>query len=229
MSKDKEKLKFILFITVFVLIVAVGACSLPYFKTLATEQGREAAVLQIRSLGFKGILAFLGVQIMQVVIFIIPGEFVEIISGMIYGTWAGYALCAVGVFIGTVLIYGLVKWLGYDFITRLIPEERFKKLAFLKKSNNMDYLVFLLFLIPGTPKDVLTYFVPFTKMKLSKFLGLSTLARIPSVLSSTFAGSSLGEGNYTVSAVIFAVITIIGLIGIYINRKFMEKHNQNPL
>lgn len=84
-------------------------------------------------------------------------------------------------------------------------------------------MIFLLFLVPGTPKDTLTYLVPLTPILPWKFFVLSALARIPSVISSTFLGSSLGSGNWVLTVAIFLLTAVIGLLGIYFNDRFMKK------
>lgn len=69
------------------------------------------------------------------------------------------------------------------------------KLLFLKKEKNLELIIFIIFFIPGTPKDLLTYIAPFTRIKLKTFLLLTTFARIPSVITSTIGGNALSNQN----------------------------------
>lgn len=223
--KKINLIKFSILILIIIGIILIGISLIPYINNFATKEGRDSLVALIRGQGILGVLAFIALQILQVVIFIIPGEFIEVIGGILYGTWWGYAICMIGVILGSTVIYYLVKWLGYEFITEFVPEKEFQKLNFLKKEKNITLLVFILFFIPGTPKDALTYFIPFTNLPLKKFLIISTLARIPSVISSTFVGSSLQSQNITVAIVAYACIGIAALIGIVVNKKFMKKYN----
>ncbi len=83
-----------------------------------------------------------------------------------------------------------------------------------------------MFFIPGTPKDALTYFVPFTRLSLVRFLLLSSLARIPSILSSTLVGSNLAQGNFVLSIFIYALVGVMGLVGMWYNNKLLDRKNE---
>lgn len=217
--------KFAVLIAAITLIIIGGVLILPYFKDMLSEQGRDALTASIRAEGLSGLLMFIALQILQVVLFIIPGEVIEVVGGMLYGTWWGYFACAAGSLAGSAIIYRLVMWLGYDFVNEL-AQNKLGKLKFLQKTHNVELIVFILFLIPGTPKDALTYFIPFTKLSLARFLIVSTIARIPSVVSSTFAGASLQNGDVAVSVLTFILIAVFALAGILINHRYIKKQNE---
>lgn len=88
-------------------------------------------------------------------------------------------------------------------------------------------LCFLIFFIPGTPKDALTYFIPLTDMKLSTFLFITTIARIPSIITSTIGGHAIGVENYIFSILVFVITGIISLVGLYIYKKISQKKVMN--
>ncbi len=222
---DAKTIKFAMLVAVFLLAAVLGALLVPHLGKLFSEQGRQVLVEKVRAQGFWGVLLFTGVQILQVVLFIIPGEVVEVVAGMLYGTFGGFAVCVVGSSAGSAIIYFLVRRLGYAYVNELL-DGRFRKLAFLRKKENVQLAVFILFLIPGTPKDALTYFVPFTGLSLPRFLVVSAVARIPSVISSTFAGASFESGNITLSAVVFALIAVFGVAGILIDRRYIRRQNE---
>ena len=87
-------------------------------------------------------------------------------------------------------------------------------------------LVFLLFWIPGVPKDALTYFVGLTEMKLPAFLAISTVARIPSALMSTSGGAALGSGQYKMAVWIFVGSVVLGLAGAVYYRRLVKKEQR---
>lgn len=217
--------KFSALIIIIGLIVGIGIMALPYAQQLLSEEGRTLVVESLRDKGIWGMMLFVFIQIIQVVIFIIPGEAVEVLAGMLYGTWWGYVVCQIGLTIGSIIIFYLVKGLGYDFIKQFINESKFEKLQFLRNNKKIEKLVFILFFIPGTPKDILTYFIPFTELSLSKFLIISFIARVPAVISSTFAGAALQQGEVGTSLITFIVVGIVSVIGIWVNRKFMSQHS----
>ena len=98
-----------------------------------------------------------------------------------------------------------------------------KQVHFLHNPQKRNTLCFLIFLIPGTPKDLLTYLIPLTEMKRSTFLFITTIARIPSIITSTIGGHALGIEDYMFSIIVFAVTGIISLIGLLIYNKINKK------
>ena len=98
------------------------------------------------------------------------------------------------------------------FGAKRIDKKAFTKYRFLRDEAHIRFSVFLVFFIPGTPKDLLTYLGPFLPIPAWQFLIISTLARIPSVLTSTFAASQLAEGSWQVSVAVFAVTGLVALL-----------------
>ena len=178
----------------------------------------------IRSFGSLGPLVLLGLQFLQVFIALIPGELLETAAGYAFGPWVGTLICYAGVGLASALIFLLTRRYGVRLVEVFASRERINQLRFLNTERKRNNLIFLLYFIPGTPKDLLTYFVGLTDIKLSTFLVLSMVARIPSVLSSTFGGHLLGEAQYTGAAVLYGVtglVSAIGLVGynLYLRRK----------
>ncbi len=168
----------------------------------------------------RGRLAFIGMTILQVVVAIIPGEPMEIGAGYAFGAWEGMFLCLIGIALGSSIIYAFTRLLGVRMVEAFISREKLNSLSFIKNHRKLDLIIFIAFLIPGTPKDVLTYFIGLTPMKLHVFLGLSLVARIPSVISSTLGGDALGSQNYTLAIVVFAVTAVLSLLAIVIYKRY---------
>ncbi len=209
-------------LVVFVFFV-LCAILIPLVLSLREPEAREAFRVFIDSLGVVGVALMLALQTLQIIVAIIPGEPIEVLFGIMYGTFGGLTLSLFGITLGQSTVYFLVKRYGLAFASKFVDIKKFERLKFLSTDSRRDTLVFLLFFIPGTPKDILTYFTPFTGMKFSHFIILSTLARIPSVVTSTWAGASLSEGMIAKSAVIFAVTGIIGLVGILVNDRITKR------
>ena len=224
MKKKVSKLKALTFIVVILVCVALTLALIPVF---ASYNDSEKLVSYIEGFGIWGAFVLVGIQIFQIILALIPGELVEFVSGVIYGTLWGTVICLVGVALGELLVYMLVKWLGMRFLNKIISPREFKKLTFLNDEKKLEYVVFLLFFIPGTPKDVLTYFMPLTKIDVRRFLAISTIARIPSVLSSAYAGATFAEGDLMQTVIIYAVIGAISILGIFIHNRFIKKGEKN--
>lgn len=167
----------------------------------------------------KGILAqisFIGMVFFQVIIAIIPGEPLEIAAGYAFGAIEGTMLSLIGIALGSAAVFMLVKTLGVKLVEVFFPIEKIQSMKFLKDSKKRNTLAFILMLIPGTPKDLLSYFVGLTEMKLSEWLIITTIARIPSVATSTIGGDALGEENYITAVVVFGITAVVSILGILI-------------
>lgn len=176
--------------------------------------------------GIWGRLALVGIQILQVVVAVLPGEVVEIAAGYTFGAWEGMILCLLGTIVGSAIIYAFTRRFGVKMVEAFISREKLDSLKFIHNSRKLNILIFVLFFIPGTPKDLITYFIGLTPMKLSTFLALSTIARIPSVVSSTLGGNAMDLRNYGVALVVFAITLVISGIGLLIYTKIVKAHQR---
>ena len=176
--------------------------------------------------GLLGRPALVGIQVLQVVVAILPGEVVEIAAGYTFGAWEGLFLCLAGALIGSALIYCFTRRFGVKMVEAFISREKLDSLQFIHNSQKLHILVFILFFIPGTPKDILTYFIGLTPMKLSTFLLLSTLARITSVLISTLGGDAIGIQNYHFAVLVFAVTILLSGAGLLVYTKIIRAHRR---
>ena len=170
-----------------------------------------------------GRLIFIGMVILQVIVAVIPGEPMEIGAGYAFGAVEGTILCLVGTAIGSSLVFLFTKKLGIRMVEAFISREKLQSLKFLQNAERLNLVILLAFLIPGTPKDVLTYFAGLTPIRLRTFLLLTSLARIPSVVSSTLGGNALGTENYGMAVVVFLVTAVISAVGALIYKQHTQK------
>lgn len=177
--------------------------------------------------GFESYIIFIGIQILQVIFAFIPGEAVEFAAGYVFGAFWGTVLCLIGVAIATALVFGLTRLLGRKFTEIMLDKKDLKKLKFLNDEKNLEWIFAILYFIIGTPKDVITYFAGITKIKFGVFMVISTLCRIPSVLTSAIAGQALGEENYILSIIIFVVSAVVALAGYFIYYKISKRKEKN--
>lgn len=160
-----------------------------------------------------GSLIFMAICAIQVIIALIPGEAVEIAAGVIFGAWGGALLCLVGVTLGSVVVILLVRKFGRGFVESLYPREKIDALPILNNPKRRNLLIAILFLIPGTPKDLITYVIGLTEVSIPMYILLTTVARIPSIAMSTIGGDAFGEGNFVKAIVVFAATAVISGIG----------------
>jgi len=217
----KKTFRLIAFIIFIVGMVAISLVAIPFVRSIKEPEAFQEFVDGFEAPGF---VIMLLVQVFQIVVALIPGEFVEFFAGTLFGCFGGLALCLVGIAVGQAIVFGAVKFFGRDFVESFAGSRAFEKLKFLKDEKKLRIIVFLLFFIPGTPKDVLCYVVPFTSMRLREFIPLTLVARIPSVITSTYAGSAFAEQNYTVLVVAYAGIFLAWAVGYFGYRYFESRH-----
>ncbi len=167
----------------------------------------------IHSFGGFSIIVMMFMQVAQIVVAFIPGELIEFVAGTLYGTFGGLFFCLLGIGIGQAIIFICVRLIGSDFANHGAGARMISKFSFLQSEKKLKTIAFILYLIPGTPKDLLTYIFPLTKIKFSDFIIITLFARIPSVLSSTLGGEAFADKNFIRLFVIYALIAIITLIG----------------
>ena len=174
----------------------------------------------------KGILAqisFVAMVFFQVVVAIIPGEPLEICAGYTFGALEGTFLSMLGIGLGSAVIFLLVRSLGVKLVEIFFSVEKIRSMRFLRESKKRNMLTFILMFIPGTPKDLISYFVGLTDMKLYEWLIISTIARIPSIVTSTIGGSALAEKNYKFALIVFVIAAVISIVGIVIYNLIQSK------
>lgn len=179
----------------------------------------------VEDFGFLGQIIFILMIVLQVVIAIIPGEPFEIAAGYAFGSIEGTLLCLIGVVIGSIIIFLLVRKFGIMLVEIFFSKEKINSLKFLKNNPKMNMLFFILMLIPGTPKDLFSYFAGLTDIKLSTWITITAIARIPSIITSSVGGSMLGEQKFTLAIIAFGITILLSITGLIIYNKIQAKNN----
>jgi len=194
-----------------------------WLRSFSQDSFRE----YIRSFGPAGWLVLLGLQFLQVFIALIPGELLETAAGYAFGPLIGTVICYLGVGLASTLVFLLTRRFGVKLVELFVDRDKILQLRFLNTEKKRDRLIFILFLIPGTPKDLLTYFVGLTDIKLSSFLVISLIARFPSVISSTVGGHLLGQENYMGALILYGITAALSGIGLLIYNAIMKRKKTN--
>ena len=223
------KAKKVLGVSALVVFVAFSAAAMwfigrPMIQYLSRPDAFRAWVDQH---GLLGRLAFIGMMALQVVVALIPGEVMEIGAGYAFGFWEGTLLCLLGAMLGSAIVFGFVRRFGVALVEVFFPIEKIRSLRFLRDSRRLNLLVFIIFFIPGTPKDLLAYAVGLTPMKFGMWMFITGVARIPSVITSTIGGSALGEQNYWFAGMVFAATLLLSGAGLLVYRHISKKHVEN--
>jgi uncharacterized membrane protein YdjX (TVP38/TMEM64 family) len=204
------------------LVVLITVLLWPYVDRFNDPDFRREVSERVAALGPGGWLLLFAVQLFQILIAFIPGEPVELIAGVLYGVPGGFFLCLAGCVAGSAIVFTLARRVGARFTVSLFSAEKSDRYAFLRDSRNTRLIIFLLFLIPGTPKDMLSYLAGLSRLKMGEFLMLANFARIPSIISSAIIGATLWEGAWKISLLVFAATALIGIAGIFYQKRIVE-------
>lgn len=217
--------KWLTVVSVVVVLVLVALAAAFIWNWLASFS-QEGFQEYIQSFGPMGWLVLLALQFLQVFIALIPGELLETAAGYAFGPVIGTVICYVGVATASAVIFLLTRRFGVKLVSIFADPEKINQLRFLNTERKRNNLIFLLFFIPGTPKDLLTYFVGLTDISLGTFLTISLIARIPSVLSSTFGGYLLGEQNYWGAIWLYGITGIVSLLGLLLYNNIIRRREK---
>ena len=171
-------------------------------------------------------VVFVAVRTVQTVVKIVPAEPLGIGSGLLFGAVGGMLLCLLGNILGSLIILLLTRKLGTRVLELFHLENKLRSMRFLQDKEKRSALLFLFYLIPGTPKDGITYFVGLTDIRLTEYMIMTSIARIPSILSSTICGAFLGRRNIPLAAGVFAATAVLSILGGFAYKKIAQRYAQ---
>lgn len=170
----------------------------------------------------QSILVYLGLQIIQIIVCILPGAALQFSGGYLFHFWLGFLLTMVGAIIGTVVTYYLARILGHDAMHMIFGEEKINNTLNKINSKKGVAVVFLIYLIPGVPKDLCTYAAGLSEMKLKPFLILSMTGRTPAMIGSLIIGQQVQLGGYTSAAIIAGLAVVFCVLGLIFRKKLTD-------
>lgn len=180
----------------------------------------------VNSYGIWSRIVFLGMVVLQVLVAMIPGEAIELAAGYAFGILEGTLLSMIGIVLGSWIIFLLVRRFGMKMVEAFFPENRIAEISFLKNSRKAKVLAFLLMVIPGTPKDFLSYFAGLTPLTLKQWLLIVLIARTTSVLTSTVTGAAAGGKRYALALAMLIVTGVVSTMGVLYYRRICKEENE---
>lgn len=212
-SAPRRRARLIAFAALVVVAVALAAACVNWLPAVYAWLSDPAAVRAfVAEHAVLARLAIVGVNVLQIVLAFLPGEPVELASGYALGFFEGTAACLAASAIGTSIIYLAVRRWGHRVVDLFFDQGYFERFDWLHRTRRLELIMLAVFLIPGTPKDFLTYFAGLTDMRFGTVLAIATFGRIPSIVTSTIAASSFASGDYglLVGALAIAALLIAG-------------------
>jgi len=218
-DRIRNRIKFISIVLKFSLLMVILVCVPLYiwfFQQDLIHQFSDIDDVKAYFEQYKtaSVLIYIGLQMIQIIISLIPGQALQFVAGLLYGFWAGFLISLIGAMAGTIVTYYLARFLGKDALHVLFGKRHIED--YLNKINSKKgyILVFLIYLIPGVPKDLCSYAAGLSNMKLKVFLIISTVGRSPGMMGSLLIGKGIGEGNYTTVIIIGIIAVIFFIFGI---------------
>ena len=211
--------KYRFLILAIVVIVFAGLTMLLRRPLVSFASNPEILRVWMQDLGIWGILIFGIFNFLQVVFAVIPGGPFELAAGYILGVVLGTLLCDITMTISSVVVFLLVRKFGIRFVELFVSRRQIENMGFLKDNQKVQSVLFFIFLLPGTPKDVVTYLAGLTNLSLKSWIFICFVGRFPAILLTALGGSALGNAKYGIVAVVIVVFAVAYLAGMRLYRK----------
>lgn len=176
----------------------------------------------ILSSGNWGPVMFILFQMLQVVVAPIPGEVVQIAGGYIYGVSLGTLYTTIGTLLGAALAFYFTRFIGRSWIERLLEKKNYKWMSVLKNEKKLSVFLFLFFIIPGLPKDLLVYLAALTPIRSLHFFTLLLVGRLPWLIASVVIGTTIHQEQYGIAILITIISILAFIIGYFYKNKWIE-------
>lgn len=228
MKKFIKEHKYKLILIPVIIIVAILLKEY-YSKIVPLFKDIESIKNIILGYGAYSSIVYIMLQIVQIIVFFIPGDIIQISAGFIFGPIEGFVLSLLGIAVGSSAVFFIARKLGKPFVTKFVSEKDTWIIHKLEKLNNhpmkerkLRKIVFFTYLIPGIPKDILGYICGISEIKYKDFIIYSLMARIPTLFVSSFFGHNLFFYNWKLLAIIAISFGVFVLITIIAGKKIIS-------
>lgn len=215
----KRKVKLLVLLAIIIVLILTTVFSILFIQCIESPENLRKI---IEAKGGLAPLAFILLSMIQIIIPFIPGEPFELLAGYTFGTIKGSLLCFIAGTISSIFIILLVRKYGTKIVELFFTKKEYGKLNFLKRRNAF-LLYSLVFILPGTPKDLLCYVGGLTKFDLIPLLFITTIGRIPGIITSTLPADIAGNRNYVLAIITYLITIIISIIGALIYKKIKNQ------
>jgi uncharacterized membrane protein YdjX (TVP38/TMEM64 family) len=231
--KQHDQSKRIAILIAVPLLVVAATAAVVVFRQQLWRVFSSAERIQetVESWGARGPLGFVVLQFVQVVVFIIPGEVVQIAGGFLFGVLKGSLLSIAGIVLGSSFNFAAARFLGLPFVRVVFGEEKIRKFDGIAHSARAQIAFFLLFLIPGIPKDVLCYVAGLSPLRFVAFLLISSLGRLPALVGSAVMGHAAASQRWPLTIALLAVSVVLFVLGLVFRERvhaFIERFAVRP-
>ena len=175
----------------------------------------------LREWGVLAPVIFMGLQALKVIVSPIPGELTGILGGYLFGEWGGLLYSTIGLTVGSVSAFAVGRWLGARYIRKRVRADIWRKMGFIVEAEGA-ILCFIIFLVPGLPKDVTCYIFGLSPMPFWVFAVVSTLGRFPGTWVLSAQGARTASGDYLQVILLTAIVVAVALPLYYYRHRLVE-------
>ena len=184
---------------------------------------RDRFKVWIDGLGIYGYLAIIVLAVIQVLVAVLPAGPFQIAAGYVYGPILGTFLYVIGATLAAIVVLLLVRVFGTKLVKLFVSQEKIDSYSFIHDSDKVARVLFIIFLIPGTPKDVLTYIAGLTDIKIGPWIVINIVGRFPAAVLTILCGHALGQKNYFQAGLYIGIAALICIIGAFFYGIYLKK------
>jgi uncharacterized membrane protein YdjX (TVP38/TMEM64 family) len=182
----------------------------------------------VASWGWMAPLVFIAIQAGQVIISPFPGEITGPVGGALFGTFWGVVYSTIGLTVGTLVCFAIGRKWGEPLVRPWLSERHWNKMSFILEAEGA-ILCFILYLIPGFPKDIISYLFGISPMSFWLFAVVSTVARLPGTIIASYFGAHVADHQYLYAIAFIALITALCLPLYYYRERLVARfHRRGP-
>lgn len=225
MKKRNLTKVFLIIITIILSILLIKFMPKILLITTSLEEFKK----YILSMGHFGVVILILFQILQTVVAPVPGEVIQIAGGYLYGTTLGTIYNLIGLIIGSAIAFYFTKLIGREFVENLIKKKKLKWITDIMESKKFEIILFIIFIVPGLPKDFMIYVAGLTALKSTRFFNILILSRLPWIIVSASVGANINAKNYILTIIISIIAVSCFLVGMIYKDKIIEKLSKEDI
>jgi uncharacterized membrane protein YdjX (TVP38/TMEM64 family) len=213
--------KALIKIAILLAIIVLGVFLFSYYDLYRFFISRRRIIDFVNSFGPLSVVIFIGLQVLQVIVAPIPGEVNGFIGGYLYGPVLGTLYSTIGLTIGSLIAFFLARWLGLPFVVKVIDPKILRKYDHFMEHRG-TLITFILFLIPGFPKDALSYIIGLSRMKMTTFLLVCTGGRLLGTIMLSVSGNCARNDQNIALAAILGISALIVALAYYYHDELLH-------
>ncbi len=210
---------FLLFLFIFAIPIYIGFFRRDLISQMDSIQEVTAFLDANKTLA---VFVYLGLQVLQIIVSVLPGQVFQVAAGYYFGFFMGLVYSLIGAAIGTALTYFVARFLGSNSVNTLFGEERINKIVSMLNNHRAYNIVFLLYLIPGLPKDLVGYAAGISRINFKIFIVISIVGRTFGMSGSLLFGYLYAHGNYVMMGVVGGLAVLISILCILYRNKISD-------